>query len=492
MKKDQIRKGRLAGERSRQVLRYLSSMEADRWIGEADILVDMAHVVMLHRQKLMAPEHARALLRVLLQLHGEGLPDTVFDEQFEDIHAGLEAYLMERAGEDVGGRIHMGRSRNDEVATCLRIRLREDLLRSMDSLVRLREVLFTLAEAHRDAVMPGFTHLQPAQPTTLPHHLLAYEQALGRDFDRLRAAFLHVNLSPLGAAAFASTGYPVDREMTARLLGFDQVLGNSMDAVASRDFVLETLAAGAILMTLLSRMAEDLILWSTPAFGFVSLDDAYCSSSSIMPQKKNPDTLEILRAKAGTAQGALSGALTIVKGLPMSYNRDLQEVTPHLWRGMSAVMESTDLLARLLQGATFDEKRMAQEAARGFSTATDLADMLVRSHNLPFRTAHTIVGRAVRRGSLDLRVLEAAAQEVAGISLVQRGVTADEVAVALDVPTAIASRSAAGGPAPEAITRALRERRRVHRQDSAWVVSQEKAIQEALSQLLADARELVA
>ncbi len=176
----------------------------------------------------------------------------------------------------------------------------------------------------------------------------------------------------------------------------------------------------------------------------------------------------------------------------MSYNRDLQEVTPHLWRGISAVMESTDLLTRILQGATFDEKRMAQEAARGFSTATDLADMLVRSHNLPFRTAHTIVGRAVRRGSLDLRVLEAAAQEVAGISLVQRGVTADEVAVALDVPTAIASRKAAGGPAPDAITRSIRERRRIHRQDSAWVVSQEKAIQEALSQLLADARELVA
>jgi argininosuccinate lyase len=492
MKKDQIRKGRLAGERTRQVLRYLSSMEADRWIGEADILVDMAHLLMLHHQKLIAPEHARALLRVLLALHGEGLPDQVFDEQFEDIHAGLEAYLIERAGEDAGGRIHMGRSRNDEVSACLRIRLREDLLRCMESLVRLREVLFTLSEAHPDAVMPGYTHLQPAQPTTLPHHLLAYEQALGRDFDRLRAAFLHVNLSPLGAAAFASTGYAIDRKMTAHLLGFDQLLGNSMDAVASRDFILETLAAGAILLTGLSRLAEDLILWSTPAFGFVTLEDAFCSSSSIMPQKKNPDTLEILRAKAGTAHGALAGAIAIVKGLPMSYNRDLQEVTPHLWRGMVAVLESTDLLTQLLQGATFDEKRMAQEAARGFSTATDLADMLVRSHNLPFRTAHTIVGRAVLRGSLDLRVLEAAAQEVAGISLLKRGVTADEVTVALDVSTAIASRNAPGGPAPEAITQALRERRRVHRQDSAWILSQEKAIQEALSQLLAEARELVA
>jgi len=492
MKKDQIRKGRLGTERSRQVLRYLSSMEADRWIGEADILVDMAHLLMLHHQKLIGPEHARALLRVLLEVQGQGLPDQVFDEQFEDVHAGLEAYLIERAGEDAGGRIHMGRSRNDEVSACLRIRLRGDLLRCMQSLVRLREVLFTLCEAHRDAVMPGYTHLQPAQPTTLPHHLLAYEQALGRDFDRFRAAFLHVNLSPLGAAAFAATGYPIDREMTAHLLGFDQVLPNSMDAVASRDFILETLAAGAILMTGLSRLAEDLILWSTPAFGFVTLEDAFCSASSIMPQKKNPDTLEILRAKAGTAHGALAGALSIVKGLPMSYNRDLQEVTPHLWRGMTTVLESTELLTQVLQGAAFDEKRMAQEAGKGFSTATDLADMLVRSHNLPFRTAHTIVGRAVWRGSLDLRVLEAAAQEAAGISLIQRGVTAEEVNRALDVSMAIASRNVPGGPAPEAVAQALRERKRVHRQDTAWVLSQEKAIQEALSQLLARARELVA
>ena len=232
-------------------------------------------------------------------MHDEGIPEEVFDDRFEDIHAGIESILIESAGVEIGGRLHIGRSRNDEVATCIRIKLREELLKQMAALLKVRKVLIALAGQHKDSVMPGFTHLQHAQPTTLAHHLLAYEQAFSRDFDRLRDAYTRVNLSPLGAAAFASTGYPVNRDYTASLLGFDGLVTNTMDAVATRDFALETLADLSILMANISRLCEELIIWSTSFVKFVSLDDAFCSTSSIMPQKKNPDTAEIMRAKSG-------------------------------------------------------------------------------------------------------------------------------------------------------------------------------------------------
>jgi argininosuccinate lyase len=276
--------------------------------------------------------------------------------------------------------------------------------------------------------MPGFTHLQHAQPTTLAHHLLAYEQAFSRDFDRLREAYARVNQSPLGAAAFASTGYPIDREFTATLLGFDGLVTNTMDAVATRDFALETLADLTIMMANASRLCEELIFWSTSFVKFVIFDDAFCSTSSIMPQKKNPDTAEIMRAKSGSVFGAFSGALVTVKGLPMSYNRDLQELTPNIWRGMDDAGESLRLLADMLASASFDTKRMSEEAGKGFSTATELADSLVRSCGIPFRTAHNIVGRAVQKGDLSLATLEKAAGEVGGgISLAGKGLTQKDI-----------------------------------------------------------------
>jgi len=258
----------------------------------------------------------------------------------------------------------MGRSRNDEVATCIRLKLREDLLKQMAALLKVREVLIAIAEQHRESVMPGFTHMQHAQPTTLAHHLLAYEQQFSRDFDRLRDAYARVNLCPLGAAAFASTGYPIDREYTAKILAFDGLVANTMDAVATRDFALETLADLSILMANVSRLCEELVIWSTSFVKFVTLDDAFCSTSSIMPQKKNPDTAEIMRAKTGSVFGAYTGALMTVKGLPMSYNRDLQELTPNIWRGMQDAKESLRLLIDMLSSATFETERMKEEAGR--------------------------------------------------------------------------------------------------------------------------------
>ena len=475
------------------MMHFLSSMRADRCIADADILVDIAHVLMLDKQKIIDRDITKQLLSALLEIYDEGIPEEVFDDQLEDVHAGIELLLIEALGTEVGGRMHMGRSRNDEVVTCIRIKLREDLLKQMAALLKVREVLIALAEKHTETVMPGFTHMQHAQPTTLAHHLLAYEQAFSRDFDRLRDAYARVNQSPLGAAAFASTGYPINRELTARLLGFDGLVTNTMDAVATRDFALETLADLTILMTNVSRLCEELVIWSTSFVKFVTLDDAFCSTSSIMPQKKNPDTAEIMRAKTGSVFGAFTGAILTVKGLPMSYNRDLQELTPNLWRGMRDVKESLRLLIEMLASATFDTERLKEEAGKGFSTATELADTLVRNYGLPFRTAHNIVGRAVQKESLSLATLEEAALDLGvGVSLVGNGLTQQQIDDALDVNYSIALRKAPGGPAPFAIKIAIAERKKQLDADSTLIDERLVKLSKAKEELIGEARRLVA
>ena len=475
------------------MMHFLSSMRADRCIADADVLVDIAHVLMLDKQKIIDRDIAKQLLPTLLKLYDEGIPEEVFDDRFEDVHAGIESLLIEALGPEVGGRMHMGRSRNDEVATCIRIKLRDDLLKQMRALLKVREVLAALAMQHTATIMPGFTHLQHAQPTTLAHHLLAYEQAFSRDFDRLKDAYVRVNLSPLGAAAFASTGYPINRELTASLLGFDGLVINTMDAVATRDFALEVLGDLSILMTTTSRLCEELIIWSTTFVKFVTLDDSFCSTSSIMPQKKNPDTAEIMRAKTGSVFGAFTGALMTVKGLPMSYNRDLQELTPHLWRGMRDAKESLWLLADMLASANFDTDRMKEEAGKGFSTATELADTLVRSYGLPFRTAHTIVGRAVQKGDLSLVTLEAAAKETGtGVSLTKLGLTQKKIREVLDPDYSIGIRTAIGGPAPIAVKIALDACRKQLDADAALLEKRLAKLARAKDEMITRARRMVA
>jgi len=441
---DVVRRGRLRGERSGEMMHFLSSMNADRCIADADILVDMAHVLMLSKRNIIGRETARVLLGALLRLYDHGIPDSVFDDRFEDIHAGIESHLVSSIGEEAGGRLHIGRSRNDEVAACLRMRVREDVTRQLAILVSLRSVLLDRAEENTATVMPGFTHLQHAQPTTLAHYLLSHEAAFARDFERLSEAFSRVNKCPLGAAAFASTGYPIDRDLTASLLGFDGILENTMDAVASRDFALEVLSDLSILMVHASRLCEELVLWSSRFVQFVDLDDAFCSTSSIMPQKKNPDSAEVMRAKAGSALGASTSAFAIAKGLPMSYNRDLQELTPALFRGIRETKHSTRILVDMLSSASFNTEKMAAEAGNGYSTATDLADHLVQKYGLPFRTAHTLVGKAVQEGSLDLAALDRAAEEWGFEKPSALGLTQQEVESALDVMSSIDRRRAPG------------------------------------------------
>lgn len=491
MKGDPLRKGRLGGERPQEVMEFLSSMGADRWIGRADLIVDIAHLLMLEKQEIIDREAAVAVMKALLAMVDEGLPESVYDDRYEDIHAGIEANLIDSVGMDFGGRLHMGRSRNDEVATCIRLSLRREMLSRMSEINSLRQVLLDLASVHTQSVMPGFTHLQHAQPTTLAHYMLSYEQAFSRDFDRFRDTYARVNLCPLGAAAFASTGYPIDREYTADLLGFDGLVKNSMDAVSARDFALEVISDCTIIMSTVSRLCEELVVWSSGFVKFVDLNDTYCSTSSIMPQKKNPDTAEIMRGKAGTVTGALTAALMIVKGLPMSYNRDLQELTPHLWTAVSETGICIRLLAGMVETAVFNVERMRSEADSGFATATELADVMVRDYGLPFRFAHGIVGRAVRNGRLDLETLEAAAEEMGGISLIECGLTEESVLHALDVDFSITVRAATGGPAPEASEALLSEKTGILSDDIAWVCDVSERINLAEEMMIKKAGELI-
>ena len=339
------------GKISEDVLDYLSSRDADKRIFEADLLVDRAHLVMLKEQGLISSEVCSCIIAALDDVNESDLG------RGEDVHEAIEAKVLAKVGPE-GGRMHTGRSRNDEVATCIRLALREEMLALMAEQLSLIQTLVNLAQMHIETIIPGFTHTQHAQPTTLAHHLLAHADAYFRDLARIEDAYKRVNLSPLGAAAFASTGFPIDRQRTSQLLGFGGLVENSMDAVSTRDFILEILSDLAIMMVNLSRLAEELILWSTSEFGYLELDNLFASTSSIMPQKKNPDTAELARGKTGSVIGSLVSALVICKALPQSYNRDLQEVTPHLWRGMDWARSTVRILDGCVSSLKFNLEKM--------------------------------------------------------------------------------------------------------------------------------------
>lgn len=489
MSKDILRRGRLASPPDEQVTAFTSSMESDRWIFDADIRVDQAHVVMLERQGILDHTTASKILTGLQRIAGEGID--ALDASYEDVHIALEARLIQLIGEDAGGRMHSGRSRNDEVATCIRIALREQLLAIAERLNQLRAVFINRAEEHLETLMPGFTHLQHAQPTTLAHHLLAHACALERDFERMLDAYRRVNRCPLGAAAFTSTGFPLDRDYVCELLGFDALLENSMDAVSTRDFIIEAIAACANLMTDLTRFTEETILWSTSEFNFIELDDAYSSTSSIMPQKKNPDVSELLRGKTGTVYGALISVLSICKALPYSYNRDLQEATPHLQRAVNITEAAVGITTGMLSTLTVHRERMLKSSAEGLSTATELADTIVRRTGLPFRTAHQIVGAAVREGRLDFRGILEIAGRITGENLEALGLSKADVTDALDPRLNIQRRSLIGGPAPEECRRSIAARRRQLEEDNSALSSlarkledSERRLEEAIESLM--------
>jgi argininosuccinate lyase len=463
-----VRRERFSGGPARG---FLSGLAADERIFAADIAVDRAHVVMLAEQDIVETSDAGAILAALADIEAtghDGLPGG------EDVHEAIETAVIERVG-PAGGRMHTARSRNDEVAACIRYRLREDLLALLETLVEGRARLLTTATEQVATVMPGYTHLQPAQPTTVAHWLCSYEAALARDTERLFGAYDRVNRSPLGAAAFAGTPFTIDRERTATLLGFDGLVENAMDAVSARDFLVETTAAVSGLGLTLSGLAEDGVLFANR--GYLDLDDAYSSTSSIMPQKKNPDTLELVRGRTGDAVAGLSGLMTTLKGLPRAYNRDLQRAGRHAWDAIDSVTAATEVGVGALTTATWDETALATAANEGFTTATGVADLLARS-GVPFRTAHEVVALAGEADHPDTAALDAAAREVLGESLWDR---VDRAAVerALDPTESVAARDSRGGPAPDRVTAHLDRAREGLAADRTAVAECRKALSTA-------------
>jgi argininosuccinate lyase len=434
-----------------------ASIDVDKRLWREDIAGSRAHVAMLAAQGIVSADDAARIADGLDRVAAEiEAGRFVFKAALEDIHMNVEARLAELIGKPAG-RLHTARSRNDQVATDLALWLRGACGHADRLIQALQRALIDQAERHFDAIMPGYTHLQPAQPVTFGHHLLAYVEMLGRDRGRFADAAKRGNRCPLGAAALAGTSFPIDRHATAKALGFDGPMANSLDAVASRDFGLEYLAATAIVATHLSRLAEELVIWTNPLFGFVALSDAFTTGSSIMPQKRNPDAAELVRAKSGAALGAFLRLATILKGLPLTYGKDMQDDKPALFEAADALELSLAAMAGMIADMTANPARMRAAAGGGFSTATDLADWLVRAAGLPFREAHHVTGRLVRLAEekgCDLPDLT-----LADMRGVDKRITANVFEV-LGVENSVRSRRSFGGTAPANVRAAAKVARR--------------------------------
>ncbi|MBK8907254.1 MAG: argininosuccinate lyase [Rhodospirillales bacterium] len=434
-----------------------ASVDFDRRLFAHDIAGSKAHCTMLVRQGIISEADGDAILQGLDAVHGE-ISDGrfTFRRTLEDVHMNVEARLAELIGEPAG-RLHTARSRNDQVATDLRLWLRDATDDLGAALTGLQRALLDQADRHAATIMPGFTHLQAAQPVTLGHHMLAYVEMLGRDRGRFADARRRLNECPLGAAALAGTSFPIDRTMTAAALGFERPCANSLDAVSDRDFVLEFLGAGAILAVHLSRLAEEMVLWSSERFRFLRLPDAFSTGSSIMPQKRNPDAAELIRAKTGRVIGALVGLLTVIKGLPLAYAKDMQEDKEPAFDAADTLLLGVRAMTGMIAGAEFDEARMRAAAGDGFTTATDLADWLVRVQGLPFRRAHHIVGALVKKAEELGCALESL--PLSELQAVDSALT-DGVYAVLSLDNSVASRTSEGGTSPPNVRAAIVEARR--------------------------------
>ena len=387
--------GRFTQPTDKFVEEFTASIDFDQRLYRYDIQGSKAHAEMLGRQGIISPDEARQIMAGLDGILAEIEAGKIeFSVALEDIHMNVEARLIERIG-PVGGKLHTGRSRNDQVAVDIRLYLRDEIDGILAYLGKLESSLIRQAEEHLDVIMPGYTHLQTAQPVLYSHHMLAYREMIARDASRLRDLRARFNLLPLGAGALAGTTFPIDREWVATQLGFDGVTRNSLDSVSDRDFAIEFCAFAGILMMHLSRLSEELILWSSADFDFIELSDAFCTGSSIMPQKKNPDVPELVRGKTGRVYGNLMALLTLMKSLPLAYNKDMQEDKEPLFDSIDTVKGSLKIFADMIVAMRVKADNMRVAAARGFSTATDVADYCVRK-GLPFRQAHEVVGKTVR------------------------------------------------------------------------------------------------
>lgn len=457
--------GRFSEENDQRVADFTRSIEVDQELAADDIAGSIAHVRGLRRADLLTDDEADKLIGGLTELAEAVAADEItWDPTLEDVHLNLEAALADRIG-PVAGKLHTGRSRNDQVATDLRLWLRRAIDRLDGSLVDFERALIELAEREGTAVLPGSTHIQPAQPVLFAHHLLAYVEMAERDRSRLADARRRTNVSPLGSGALAGAGYPLDREATARELGFDGVTANSLDAVSDRDFVVEALSAIALGMVHLSRLAEEITWWSNPRFGFVRASDAFSTGSSIMPNKKNPDPAELVRGRAARVIGALTASLALLKGLPLAYQRDLQEDKAPLFDAVAVYEASLGVLAGMLVTMHVDRDRMRAAADEGYTTATAVADALVR-RGIPFRVAHHVVGSLVAQAEEAGLGLHEVPDSMIGLALGASGDTGVEslatdegigeyLRAAASVDGALATCDVIGGTAPVRVAAAL-------------------------------------
>jgi argininosuccinate lyase len=437
--------GRFAGGPAAIMEEINASVEFDKRLAQEDLAGSRAHAAMLAQQGIISADDAAAIAAGLDQIAAEIRDGKfTFKRALEDIHLNVEARLAEIVG-PVAGRLHTARSRNDQVATDFRLWVREACARADAGLLALARALLAQAEKHADTIMPGFTHLQPAQPVTFGHHCLAYVEMFARDRDRFASAATRMNESPLGAAALAGTPFPIDREATAKTLGFARPMRNSLDAVSSRDFALDYLAAAAIAAMHLSRLAEEIVLWASPSFGFVTLSDAFATGSSIMPQKKNPDAAELVRAKSGRILGSFVALTTVMKGLALAYAKDLQEDKEQVFNAADALELSLAAMAGVMNDLTANAEAMRKAAEAGYPTATDLADWCVRVLGRPFREAHHVAGAIVKRAEELNCTLDRV--PLAEMQKIEPGI-ANDVFAALALEASVNARTSFGGTAP--------------------------------------------
>ena len=448
---DKVWGGRFRADTDKVVDRFNASITFDRRLYAQDIVGSMAHCRMLAKQEILSDDEASRILEALGEIKREmDHSEFVFDEAQEDIHSLLEKTLVEKIGV-LGEKLHTGRSRNDQISLDVRMYLKETIERVLSLIREMQGAVVALAERNQDTILPGYTHLQRAQPVLLAHHLLAYYEMLKRDVQRFREGFNRVNILPLGSAALAGSTFNLDRDAVAKELGFNAISNNSMDAVSDRDFVLDFLYASSVLMMHLSRLSEELIIWSSQEFGFVDLPDAFCTGSSIMPQKKNPDIPELVRGKTGRTYGHLLALLTTMKGLPLTYNKDMQEDKEALFDTADTVENCLFVMGRLLQGAAFNGKRMKEATEKGYLVATDLADYLV-GKGVTFRQAHEITGKMVLFAmDQDKELHQLTLEEMKGFS---RQIQED-VYGWLDPMECVKKRNLPGGTGPETVRKNL-------------------------------------
>ncbi len=469
-------RSRLSKKMDELALKLTTSMGFDENIFFYDILVDYAHVLMLFKTGNISEEELRSIIRALKIVEKEGFKSLPKDK--EDVHEAIESKVIEIT--EFGKKMHTARSRNDEIATCLRLFARDKSIEILSSLLELRSVLLKKAEKYRDVVMPGFTHLQYAQPTKLAHYLIAHHDMIERDFQRFFDAFKRINKSPLGSAAFASTSFKIDRFLTAELLGFDGLIENSMDAVSSRDFLIEFISCCSLLMLTFSRICEEIILWASE-FDFVDLPDEFSSSSSIMPQKKNPDVAEILRAKAGETIGNLVSVMAIYKALPLTYNRDFQEMNRILFEVANETLLAVNVMTKMMDGIEFKVDVLTKKAEKGFSIATEIADLLVKK-GVAFRDAHRIVGEIAKMGIYkpDEKIICEIAKKF-GIDV---RLSKEEIEEVLDPIKVVERKNVVGGLSKERIEGMLKSRIKKLKEDEVMVIQIKNKIFSAIKKLI--------